>query len=166
VPPPTPSITISGPISGTTSGPTSGPVAAERELLRLAREVAEVVRATSSTSPVRAALETVARAYEPGNPLPPALVEVSRDALRGMAAPLGIAWAQEQVRLALEEALAQEVARGRARGDLPLGTLAWLFCAACAATTHESAGAVSERIDALMALIEPHAGRPGTAGDA
>ena len=157
VPAPTPPITT--PIT------TSVPVAAERELLRLAREVAEVIRVTSATSPVRAALETVARAYESGNPLPPALVEVSRDALRGTAAPLGIAWAHEQVRLALEEALAQEVARGRARGDLPLDTLAWLFCAACAATTHESAGAVAERIDALMALIEPHARRPGTAGD-
>jgi hypothetical protein len=77
---------------------------------------------------------------------------------------LAVAWAREQVRLALEEVIARAAAEGRARSDLPADTLAWILLAAADALIYEPADAAADRILALRALLAPTsaAGTPGS----
>jgi len=69
---------------------------------------------------------------------------------------LALAWAREQVRLALGDLLERA---GATRSDVPTDMLAWLALAAGEALAHEPAEAVPDRLAALIAFIRP-AARP------
>ena len=63
---------------------------------------------------------------------------------------LALAWAREQVRLALEERLIRAPARGAAAADP--ATRAWLLLAAAESIAHEPPAAVADRLRALLEL--------------
>ena len=63
-------------------------------------------------------------------------------------ATLALAWAREQVRMALEEILA----RSRPAVGLSADTHAWVLLAACEALAHEPPAAVPDRLRALGEL--------------
>lgn len=63
---------------------------------------------------------------------------------------LALAWAREQVRLALEDVIERDRRRGRV--EAPAETLAWLVLAACESLAHEPPAAVADRVRALLAL--------------
>lgn len=117
---------------------------AERRLLELARALpadgADAVRA-------------VAHAYRAEEPLPRALVDAWIAARRDKTRALALAWAREQVRLALEDAL-----RGPATFAEP-ATLAWLVLAGCEALAHEPPSAAADRLAALLELVAGAAAR-------
>jgi hypothetical protein len=117
-------------------------------LLSLARELtAGLERPTD----VGAVVLTLSNAYAPGAPLATALRE---DWLRGAndkTARLALAWAREQVRLALAEVLQRASGGSRPRGDVD--TLAWLLLAACEALAHDPPSAVTDRAQALAAFL-------------
>lgn len=117
----------------------------ERGLLRLASDLASLRRAGRSPRETLAdALGRVSTALAGPGP-------ASRGADK--AQRLALAWAREQVRLALTEVLEHAAAAGAARGDVPAATLAWLVIAACEALVHEAPDAVPDRLAALTAFI-------------
>ena len=128
---------------------------ADAPLLTLARAIAEL-RATDAVAPLDAALERLAHAYGDDGTATAALFDAwlrrHRDGQQEKARELALAWAREQVRLALQELLEQEVARGRVRTDVGVEGLAWMLLAGCEALAHEPAGAAAERIRLLLAL--------------
>jgi hypothetical protein len=127
---------------------------AEAELLHLAREVHGIHHASDrSIAHLRAALARLANAFADG-PLPRAMFHAWLHRDGDERAALALAWAREQLRLALEELLQDEIDRGRARSDVSAPTLAWLLLAACEAMAHEPAGSVDERVDTLVTLTE------------
>jgi hypothetical protein len=127
--------------------PPPRPSEAERRLLALARELGGF-----GADPLPRALRALAAAYAPDAPLP-------RDAARAFLATRGdktgalaLAYAREQVRVALQEVL--ETTPPSARGGLPTGpeTLAWLLLAGAEALAQEVPSAVADRLKALAAL--------------
>ncbi len=125
------------------------PREAETRLLRLASELTRLAR---GPRPPREALGE-------------ALAQLSADATdrRGAvdkAARLALAWAQEQVRLALEEVLERAARAGAARADVPPATLAWLVLGACQTLGDQAPDAIPDRLTALAAFIRP-GGLPG-----
>jgi hypothetical protein len=71
---------------------------------------------------------------------------------------LALAWAREQLRVALEELLARQVAVVLRR-DLPAEDLAWFLLAGCEAIAHEPPGDADDRMDALLRLVREPAPR-------
>jgi len=123
------------------------PSEAERRLLALARELS-----TLGIDPLPRALDLLAAAYGPGAPLPSA---VRREWLAGRGnktAVLALAWAREQVRLALEEILVATSAGARGALGVSSDLEAWIVLAACEALAHEPASAVPDRVRALAEL--------------
>lgn len=119
----------------------TGSTEAEQRLLDLARELPP-----SAVEAVRALVE----AYRPDSPLPRAVAQAWLAGQRDKTRALALAWAREQVRLALAEALA----RGASAPRPPDGdTLAWLVLAACEALAHEPASAASDRLPILLDFI-------------
>ena len=119
---------------------------AETRWLALARELA----APPLDTDIAAALRRLAAAHAPDAPLPRA---VARAWLRGRddkTAALALAWAREQVRLALEEILARTPARGALAGDTE--TRAWLLLAAAEAIAQEPPAAAADRLRMLLEL--------------
>src|SRR5882724_4727199 len=105
---------------------------AERRLLSLARELGGLGR-----DALPRALRALATAYAPDAPLSRAVA---------------LAWAREQVRLALQELV--EATPPSARGGVatPPATLAWLLLAAAEALAQEPPSAVPDRLKALTVL--------------
>ena len=132
---------------------------AEAALLRLASEVSSVAASAGGRSPLRAALDVVAAAHAEGAALPCALFQWWLASDADDTARLALGWAREQVRLGLEEILQRELTAGRAPADVPTGALAWIALAACEAMAHEPAGAVPERLEALVSLLTPGVAR-------
>ena len=119
---------------------------AEARLLELARTLA----APPVNGDLATALGLLAAACAPDAPLPRA---VARAWIRGRedkTAALQLAWAREQVRLALEEILA----RAQPRGALPGGadTRAWLLLAAAESIAQEPPAAAADRLKTLLEL--------------
>jgi hypothetical protein len=101
---------------------------------------------------VAAAVGVLMRAYAPAAPLATAL---RKDWIRGRddkSSRLALAWAREQVRLALVDVLERERARGPAADT---DTVAWLWLAACEALAYEPEAAVSDRAHALATFLRP-----------
>lgn len=117
---------------------------AERRLLDLARALP-----ADGAGAVRA----VADAYRPEGPLPRALTDAWTTARRDKTRALALAWAREQVRLSLEQAL-----RGVATFTEP-ATLAWLMLAGCEALAHEPPAGAPDRLTALLELVRGTAAR-------
>jgi len=105
------------------------------------------------TAGMDAIVGELATTYAPDAPLATALRD---DWLRGhgdKTARLALAWAREQVRLAVAEVLQHARAKRTLRPDGDVDTLAWLLLAACEALAHEPASAVSDRTQALVAFL-------------
>ncbi|HZF06243.1 MAG TPA: hypothetical protein VE932_18055 [Patescibacteria group bacterium] len=120
---------------------------AERRLLSLARELGGLGR-----DALPRALRALATAYAPDAPLSRA-VALAFLATRGdKTGALALAWAREQVRLALQELV--EATPPSARGGVatPPATLAWLLLAAAEALAQEPPSAVPDRLKALTVL--------------
>ena len=98
-------------------------------------------------------LETVAAAYAPDAPLARALREEPPRKGSDKAAGLALAWAREQVRLAVVELLQHARAAQRLRPDGDIETLAWLCLAAGEALAHESADTAPDRLHALTTFL-------------
>ena len=123
------------------------PSEAERQLLALAGEVAATAK---QERPVAAALRLLASQYAPGSALPRA---VARAWLAGRAdktMTLALAWARENVRLALEEVLAGSPHEGALSAGA--GVRAWLLLAGCEAIAHEPPAAGADRLRDLLEL--------------
>lgn len=126
------------------------PSAAETRLLTLALELTALARDEASRETLPAALHRLAAAYGPSAPLPRDLCQAW---LRGRAdktRALALAWAREQVRLALQEVLERGARGARARAPLPPESLAWLLVAGCEALAHEPPGAAADRLRVLL----------------
>jgi hypothetical protein len=121
-------------------------VTAETLLLRLARELSALSPGTTGVATI---VEAVAAAYAPDAPLARAL----REEGSGKAAGLALAWAREQVRLAVVELLQRARAAQRLRPDGEIETLAWLCLAAGEVLAHESADTASDRLQAFTTFL-------------
>ncbi len=120
------------------------PTAAETHLLRLAREITGL--------PLAAAIEKLAAAWAPGGSLPRDVAQAFVRSRGDKTSALALAWAREQVRLALEEIVAAAPKPGRGHIRAAPDTLAWLLLAACESIAHEPPSAVSERVSAILEL--------------
>src|SRR5262249_1199302 len=144
--------------------PPPQPTEAERRLLALARELSAL-----EGDALPRALDLLADAYGPEAPLPSALHQAwlagrghktasparARAARGNKTAVVALAWAREQVRLALEEILGAAPLGTRASLGVPAETRAWIVLAACEALAHEPASAVPDRVRALAELTRP-----------
>lgn len=128
------------------------PTSAETHLLGLAREITGL--------PLAAALQKVTAAWAPGAALPRHVAQAFVRSRGDKTAALALAWAREQVRLALEEGVAAAPKPARRRIEAGPDTLAWLLLAACEAVAHEPPSAVADRVRAILEL----SGHDATAG--
>lgn len=128
------------------------PTSAETQLLRLAREITGL--------PLGAALEKLAAAWAPGAALPRDVAQAFFKSRGDKTAALALAWAREQMRLALEETVAAAPKPGRGRIQAAPDTLAWLLLAACESLAHEPPSAVADRVRVILDL----SGHGATAG--
>ena len=119
---------------------------AETRLLALARELAELPADATFADVVG----RLGGAHGPDAPLPRALAQAWLRGRNDKTAALALAWAREQVRLALEERLIRAPARGAAAADP--ATRAWLLLAAAESIAHEPPAAVADRLRALLEL--------------
>ena len=126
------------------------PTEAERRLLALACELSAL-----EGDALPRALDLLAEAYRPEAPLPSALHQAWLAGRGNKTAVLALAWAREQVRLALEEILGAAPLGTRASLGVPAETRAWIVLAACEALAHEPASAVPDRVRALAELTRP-----------
>jgi hypothetical protein len=126
---------------------------AETLLLEVARDVSRRAAALERAADVDTIVAALSSAYAPDAPLANALRE---DWLRGRddkTARLTLAWAREQVRLALSEVLQRTRALRPLRTGVDVEILAWLWLAACEALAHEPASAASDRAHALATFL-------------
>jgi hypothetical protein len=129
------------------------PASAETLLLDLARDISRRAAALEREADVDTIVAALSAAYAPDAPLANALRE---DWLRGRddkTARLTLAWAREQVRLALSEVLHRARALHPLRTGVDVEILAWLWLAACEALAHEPASAASDRAHALATFL-------------
>ena len=129
----------------TRATPTS-PSEAEQRLLTLARELSGLGR-----DALPRALRALAAAYAPEAPLPRAIARAFLQARGDKTRTLALAWAREQVRLALQELLEATPPSARGMASSP-DTLAWLLLAGAEALAKEPPAAASDRLKALAAL--------------
>jgi len=126
------------------------PTEAERRLLALARDLSAL-----HGEALPQALDLLAEAYGPEAPLPSELHRAWLAGRGNKTAVLALAWAREQVRLALEEILGAAPVSSRAGLGVSGETRAWIVLAACEALAHEPPSAVPDRIRALAELTRP-----------
>ena len=122
------------------------PSEAETRLLGLAREVAAV----PASAGIAAALRLLAESYAPEAPLPHALAQAWLRSRGDKTKALALAWAREQVRLALEEIIAREPDRGALGGNPD--ARAWVLLAAVEAIAQEPPAAAADRLRTLLEL--------------
>jgi len=127
--------------------PAPRPTEAESRLLALARELDHL--------PLDAALRTLAAAHGPAAPLPRAVFQGWLRTRADKTASLALAWAREQLRLALRDALARTPVAGTARLHLDDDAVAWILLATAEALAHEPPAAVADRLRAILALATP-----------
>lgn len=127
-------------------GPLSAIGEAESHLLALARALA----APPVAGNLAAALQHLAAAHAPDASLPRAVARAWIEGRQDKTAALQLAWAREQVRLALEDVLARATVRGALTG--PAHTRAWLLLAAAESIAQEPEGAAADRVKALLEL--------------
>ena len=120
------------------------PSPAETHLLGLAREITGL--------PLAAAIEKLTAAWAPGAALPRDVAQAFVRSRGDKTSALALAWAREQVRLALEETIAATPKPGRGHIQAAPDTLAWLLLAACESIAHEPPSAVADRVRAILEL--------------
>ncbi|HEV8473956.1 MAG TPA: hypothetical protein VGR82_14355 [Methylomirabilota bacterium] len=127
--------------------PPAKPTDAERRLLALARELGG-----RDGDPWPGTLRALAAAYAPDAPLPRAVGRAWLASRRDKTAALALAWAREQVRLALQEIIEATPPAERRPLAMAPELLAWLLLAGCEALAQEPPSAVADRVRALAAL--------------
>jgi hypothetical protein len=120
---------------------------AERRLLALAQSVGS---GTDEARALSAALTTLTSEYAAESPLPRAMCGAWLGSRKDKTAALALAWAREQVRLALRDVL--ERAHPRSPLGVDADTLAWLLLAACEALAYEPSSAVADRVRVLFEI--------------
>ena len=123
------------------------PSQAEARLLALAREM-EGWGADALPRAIRA----LAAAYAPDAELPKLVQRAWLHSRDDKTAALALAWAREQLRLALEAVLAATPPSARGTLALPVDTLAWLLLAACESLAYEPPAAAADRLRLLLEL--------------
>jgi hypothetical protein len=120
---------------------------AERRLLALAQSVGAAVGDAGGLS---TALRTLTAEYSAEAALPRAMSGAWLGSRKDKTAALALAWAREQVRVALRDVLD----RSRTRGALAVDTdtLSWLLLAACEALAYEPMSAVADRVRVLFEI--------------
>ena len=120
---------------------------AERRLLALAQRVGATVGDAGGLS---TALRTLTAEYSAEAALPRAMSGAWLGSRKDKTAALALAWAREQVRVALRDVLD----RNRTRGALAVDTdtLSWLLLAACEALAYEPMSAVADRVRVLFEI--------------
>ena len=119
---------------------------AETSLLTLARELT----APPLVGDTAGAVQRLAAAYAPDAPLPRAVARAWIHGRENKTAALALAWARENVRLALEEILTRAPRHGALPGSAE--TRSRLLLAAAEAIAHEPPEAVADRVQMLLAL--------------
>jgi hypothetical protein len=119
---------------------------AETSLLTLARELT----APPLVGDTAGAVQRLAAAYAPDAPLPRAVARAWIQGRENKTAALALAWARENVRLALEEILTRAPRHGALPGSAE--TRSRLLLAAAEAIAHEPPEAVADRVQMLLAL--------------
>jgi hypothetical protein len=120
---------------------------AERRLLALAQRLGAGV---DDPAGLAAALSTLTAQYAADAALPRAMCGAWLGSRKDKTAALALAWAREQVRLALRDVL--ERARTRGALGVDADTLAWLLLAACEALAYEPSSAVADRVRVLFEI--------------
>jgi hypothetical protein len=100
---------------------------------------------------VPSALRALAEAYAPDGALPGALFAAWSASRDDKTAALALAWAREQVRLALQEAIERSPRLPPRRPPGP-ETLAWLLLAGAEGICQEPPSAAADRLRALLDL--------------
>lgn len=128
----------------------------EMALLELAQRLSAIAAEDEPPgTSLRGALERVVASYARGGALAKLVADAWRAATTDKRAALSLAWAREQLRLAVADVLAREAKGGRLRADLPLDAVAWVVLAGAEAVMHELPERAVDRIDTLLALVEP-----------
>jgi hypothetical protein len=123
---------------------TPQPTRAEALLLSLAKDLAG--------SPLDKALPALASAFaEASAELPRELFAAWIKSRHEKTASLALSWAREQLRLSLEETIAQSP-KPPATPALTPDTLAWLLLAACESIAYEPPSAVADRVRTVLEL--------------
>ena len=104
-------------------------------------------------TPVRLALGELLGAYAPEAPLASALLDARRVVRADKRAALALAWAREQVRLAVEDLLTREVKADRLRPSLPVEAIAWVVLVVAESLVNDLPGAAVDRGETLLALV-------------
>jgi hypothetical protein len=123
------------------------PSEAEHRLLALAREMEGL-----GPDALPRAIRALAAAYAPDAELPKAVQRAWLASRGDKTATLALAWAREQLRLGLEDAIRATPPSARRALPLPAETLAWLLLAACESLAHEPPSAVADRLRLLLEL--------------
>lgn len=120
-------------------------------MLALAERIAAAARETdpASTS-LRGALETLLDAHAAHAT---ALLDAWKRAHGDKRTALALGWAREQLRIAVADLLGRETKAGRLPAESPRDALAWLIVVASEAIASEAAGSVTDRVDALLAVL-------------
>ena len=121
---------------------------AERRLLALAQTIGS--GAVDHRAALSAALQTLTAEYTAEAALPRAMCGAWLGSRKDKTAALALAWAREQVRLALRDVLDRADTRAPLKVDAE--TLAWLLLAACEALAYEPASAVADRVRVLFEI--------------
>lgn len=132
---------------------------AERRLLEIARHLTDLGREPEA---LPRALRILADAHAPDGALPGVFFAAWAQSRDDKTAALALAWAREQVRLALQELVERGPRLPPRRAPSP-ETLAWLLLAGTEAICQEPPSAVADRLRALLELAgygEPWPIRP------
>jgi hypothetical protein len=117
-------------------------------MLEIARRITGL---TATPDGLPAALRALADAYAPDGTLPAALFAAWSASRDDKTAALALAWAREQIRLALQE-LIERGPRLPPRRPPSADTLAWLLLAGAEAICQEPPSAAADRLRALLEL--------------
>jgi hypothetical protein len=126
-------------------------LAAETLLLDLARAL--TAPGVAKAGDLAGAVALTAAAYAPDGALAAALRSDWPRVASDKTAALALAWAREQVRVALVDLLQHARDARLLRAGGAVDTLAWLWLAACEALAHEPRSAVADRVQALVGFL-------------
>jgi hypothetical protein len=121
---------------------------AERRLLALAQSIGAA--GVDAAAALSTALETLTAQYSAEAALPQAMSGAWLGSRKDKTAALALAWAREQVRVALRDVLERAGKRGALAVDAD--TRAWLLLAACESLAYEPASAVADRVRVLFEI--------------
>jgi hypothetical protein len=121
---------------------------AERRLLALAQRIGGT--GIDDAAALSTALHTLTEEYSAEGALPRAMSGAWLGSRKDKTAALALAWAREQVRIALRDVLERAGKRGALAVDPD--TRAWLLLAACEALAYEPASAVADRVRMLFEI--------------